>query len=84
MNFPADDAKLEDTYVYDDVINISADSGNIGRFYWHNGCSLVIESGLTWPSFPWSPGYERQETIYPGSWAFVATVGDFWAWLFLD
>ena len=81
---PTKDAEPADPYVYDDVVRVTSDGGNIGRFHWHNGYSLVIETGKTWPSFPWSPGYERSETIYPGSCAFIATIGDFWAWVFGD
>lgn len=78
------DPEPEDTFVYDDFIRVTSNGGNIGRLFWCNASHFTIETGRTWPLFPWSEGYEIDTTILPGSCAFIATVGDFWAWIISD
>jgi hypothetical protein len=62
-------------FVPADPINISSDSGNIGRFYWQNKATLNIEQ--------WGDNnfYEVVVSEFNGEFAFLWTEFDWIAWV---
>lgn len=78
-----------DVFESDDFISINSIGGNVGRFYWVNQSSLVVES---WDADrdPYAPGAafwwinapsEVTTIERSGCCAFIWTLGDWWAWL---
>lgn len=79
-------SEMLEPFEYDNFISVTSSGGNIGRLFWDNQCQFTIE---TWErgGDPWAtlePPTTSRTSEIPGSFALIATIGDWWAWSFLD